>query len=254
MPAILIVKKNGTIESANVKNYSDADLYRKAGLKNADGFAQHASWSAEIDGKNYTVNLYGKTEGTAGQENKYEFPPPVDSVLFFGSCILVNVLNNVVVDLQETEWAKIYEFLYGGFEELDDSDSDDDEDKSDNTDSNLPKTKEGYAKDGFIVGDNESEEESDEDEDEDEDEYVKPVKKVVVKTKAQYKTQDKINEKIQTKSPIQTQDKANENIQEKTQEKTQDKASKSNKKKPEPEVVQTNYMDCSSELMVEEYI
>ena len=28
----------------------------------------------------------------------------------------------------------------------------------------------------------------------------------------------------------------------------------SNKKKLEPEIVQTNYMDCSSELSVEEYI
>lgn len=222
MPSILIVKKNGTIESANIKNYSDADLYRKAGLKNADGFAQHASWTAEIDGKKYTVNLYGKTDGKSGQENKYEFPPPVDSVLFFGSCILVNILNNVVVDLQEKEWEKIYEFLYGGFEELNDSDS---EDESDNEDDNLPKTKEGYSKDGFIVDDNDEEfddEESEESDDSDEAEYIKPVKKVVVKNKT----------KIQT----------------------QNKTTKSNKKKLEPEIVQTNYMDCSSELSVEEYI
>lgn len=185
MPSILIVEKNGNIKETVVKNYLDADLYKKAGLKNADGFAQHASWTVDITGKQYTVQLYGKTEGKANQENKYEFPPPVDSVLFFGSCILVNVLNNVVVDLKEKEWDQIYDFLYGGFDELES----DDESELDQDD-DLPKTKEGYAKDGFIVDDNEID---DEDTEESEEEYIpvkKPIKKPAVKPQKNNKKQE----------------------------------------------------------------
>ena len=51
MPQLLIVEKNGNIKELNVKNYNDTELYRKAGLKNADGFELQASWSAEINKK-----------------------------------------------------------------------------------------------------------------------------------------------------------------------------------------------------------
>lgn len=212
MPSILIVEKSGNIKEVNVKNYSDVELYKKAGLKNADGFEQHASWSAEINGKKYTVQLYGKTEGKATQENKFEFPPPVDSILFFGSCILVNVLNNVVVDLSEKEWEQIYEFLYGGFDNVGSEDEDDDEDEDDT----IPKTKEGYAKDGFIV----ETEEEESDYSEESEESIKPVKKAVKK---------------QNKSAAST-----------------GATPKNSKKKAEPEP-ETTYLDCTSELTFEDY-
>ena len=61
-------------------------------------------------------------------------------------------------------------------------------------------------------------------------------------------------EKTQAKQQDKTQEKQQEKQQDKTQEKQQDKTAKSTKKKPEPEAVQVNYMDCSSELTVEEYI
>lgn len=173
MPVILVVEKNGSIKEVSVKNYSDVELYKKAGLKNAEGFSQQASWTVSVLEKSYTIQLYGKTVGKATYENKYEFPPPVDSVLFFGSCILVNVLNNVVVDLSEKEWQKVYEFLYGGFEDMGSEDSSEEEEEDDD----VPKTKEGYAKDGFIVDDNEM----DDSDYSEEAEYVKPAKKPVAK-------------------------------------------------------------------------
>ena len=207
MPQLLIVEKNGNIKEINVKNYNDTELYRKAGLKNADGFELQASWSAEINKKKYTVNLYGNTCGKAAQENKYEFPPPVDNILFFGSCILVNVQQNIVVDLSTTEWEQIYEYLYGGFDDLgdDENDSVDEEDE----DNELPKTKTGYAKDGFIVDD----EIDDEMDYESEEEEYKPAKKTVKKVVV-----------------------------------------KQCKKKEVVEPVTQNYLDCASELTVEEYL
>jgi hypothetical protein len=76
--------------------------------------------------------------------------------------------NNEVLDFEENEWLKLYEHLFGGFEDLGDEDSysEDDEDIPDEL-----KTKHGYLKDGFVVSsDAEDEEYIPDDEDEDEDE------------------------------------------------------------------------------------
>jgi hypothetical protein len=171
MPSILIVEKNGCVKTVDLKSYNESELYKKAGLKNTDGFILQTSWSADIKDKKYNVHLYGKTAGKANYENKYEFPPPVDNVLFYGSCILVNIVNGVVSNLNEKEWEQIYEFLYGGFEDIE-SEEESEED--------VPRTKSGYAKDGFIVDDSE----------ESEEEYVKTKK---TPAKASTKSKKKVS-------------------------------------------------------------
>lgn len=159
MPSILIVEKLGEIKSSVLKTWNESDLYKKAGLKTADGFKCYASWSVEIDKIKYNIDLYGKTSGRANQENKYEFPPPVDSHLFFGNCVLVNKTENgEVKDLSVKEWEDIYETLYGGFEDLG-SDSDDDDDSDDDEEYGVKRTKDGYVKDGFVVDDEDGDDE-----------------------------------------------------------------------------------------------
>ena len=180
---ILIVEKTGVIKESTIKSFVEADLYKKAGLKAAEGFERVHEWT--LDGE--TVVLYGKSTGRAGQENKYDFPPPVDKVLFFGACILTSSTGT----LKKGRWEEIYEELFGGFEDIGDEDSEESEEEDEDED--LPKTKSGYAKDGFIVDDSdetEEDEDSEEDEDEDEDEPVvvnvkakKPTKKGVKKAK-----------------------------------------------------------------------
>ena len=199
MSRILIVEKTGVIKESAVKSYVEADLYKKAGLKSAEGFEMAHQWT--IDGT--TVSLYGKTSGRAGQENKYDFPPPVDKILFFGSCILTSDTGS----LKKTQWEIIYEKLFGGFEDI----GDDDSDLSDDDDDDLPRTKSGYVKDGFIVDDDEDEidevdedDEIDEDDDEDDEEEPKvkskPKEKVV---KNQKKAKQTVFGKIDTFTPLQ---------------------------------------------------
>ena len=163
MVQILIVEKSGSIKELKVKETTEEYLCKKAGFKNNKGFGKRTTW--DIDGV-CNVVLYGKIEGRAGQENKYDFPPPVDSTLFFGACVLVCVHNDKVVDLNEKTWKVIYEKLFGGFEDLGEEDSEEEEDE----DEDVEKTKEGYAKDGFVVEGEEDDEEEEEEEDEDEDE------------------------------------------------------------------------------------
>jgi hypothetical protein len=176
MPSILIVEKLGEIKSTLLKTWNESELYKKAGLKTSEGFKCYTTWSIEIDETKYNIALYGKTAGRANQENKYEFPPPVDKHLFFGACILVNKSEEgEVKDLSVKEWEEIYESLYGGFEDLgsdsDGSDDDDDEEYEGK------RTKDGYVKDGFVVDDDEEGDDDDGDDDDEEEEEPRTLQK-----------------------------------------------------------------------------
>jgi hypothetical protein len=221
---ILIVEKSGNIKEQNIK-FDENDLYKKAGHSSQTGFKCYAEWNIEdLDDKSYNISVYGKTTGRANSENKYEFPPPIDNTLFFGNCIIVNKSNNTPVSITCDEWDNIYEYLYGGFEDLGDDDSDEDEDD----DEGIPLTKQGYAKDGFIVEDNEDEEEDDEYQDEDDEE-----EETVKKSKSKRKSP---STKKSTKKPASKKSEKSENVFKIAQ--TQE----------------SNYLDCTSELVEEEYV
>jgi len=166
MATIIIVDKSGTLKTLSVKIFSEDELYKKCGFKKVDGFKKQTEWALKLDGKKYVVQVFAKTEGKANGENKYDFPPPVDSTLFFGSCAIVCYMQSV--DKQELElhnlsielWNKIYEKLFGGFEDLTKT-AQEDEEEEDELDA-VPankKTKQGYLKDGFVVDTSESDEE-----------------------------------------------------------------------------------------------
>ena len=83
MPKIVVVETNGTPKELNIRDASEANLYKAIKLKSASGFVLQTTWNVTICEVPFNVMLYSKTDGRAGQENKYEFPPPVDSSLFF---------------------------------------------------------------------------------------------------------------------------------------------------------------------------
>ena len=63
--------------------------------------------------------------------------------------------NDKIIDIEVKDWEKIYEYLFGGFEDLNDG-SEESEDEL----ANVPesqKTKSGYLKDSFIVEDEDEE-------------------------------------------------------------------------------------------------
>jgi hypothetical protein len=178
MPLLLLVEKSGVIKEISVNQFAESDLYKKAGFKTADGFKCHTVWNVEIDDEKLSVSVYGKTDGRANTENKYDFPPPVDNSLFFGSCIIVNRNEDGdVCDLTEDIWDKVYEYLFGGFEDLGDEDSEVSDDDSEYE--SAPKTKNGYVKDGFVVDDDAEDEEDEEEEDDDEEDDDEPA--VIIK-------------------------------------------------------------------------
>jgi len=197
MPSLILIEKTGKLKSIKMDGLDIPDLCKKCGFKSIEGFSHAHTWAVSFNEIEYKLCLYGKTEGRANSENKYEFPPPMDNTLFFGSCVVINMENDVASDMSVKEFEDIMEHLYGGFEDVD---SEEDTESDDDT-TDLPKTKDGYVKDDFIVDSDEEEDGDDDDEEDDieseEEEIVKPKKKVSVPPKPKTTTKPTKKEKAE---------------------------------------------------------
>lgn len=160
MTSILLIESNGTIKASKVKDVNFENLYKKGGFRSPNNFDKRTTWNVSIKDEVISIDLWAKNDGKANSENKYDFPPPVDKELYFGTCVLVRVdEHDKIIDLTTDLWAKIYERLFGGFEDLT-SEAGANGDASETEDiieeASIPKsmkTKHGYVKDGFVVDD-----------------------------------------------------------------------------------------------------
>ena len=143
MTKIILVKKTGELQEINYDSSSDS-LYKKAGNKKPDNFKSVIRWDIQQKNSTYSYMVFGNKEGKANYENKYEFPPPIDNVLLFNSCVITKTKGDRYYDLLIEEWLQVYEKLYGGFEDLVSE-----EESEEEYEGELTRT--GYAKDGFVV-------------------------------------------------------------------------------------------------------
>ena len=165
---IIIVEKEGVLKSLSVKDFKLEELYKKCGFKKGDDFIKQVEWNAKYEGEKYYVEVYAKTEGRHNSENKYDFPPPIDTKLFFGNCAVLAYTKKTdgsksYTDLSLPLWNKIYEKLFGGFEDWAVTAVEDEEEEDELA--KVPKekkTKHGYLKDGFVVDSSDAEEEEEE--------------------------------------------------------------------------------------------
>lgn len=130
--SVVIIDIHGNVSTDTIHSYKSY------------GTLQH-SWKT----LKHEIHLYAKKRGKAGNENKYEFPPPVDTLLFFGKCLLVNPSGDLTVEM----WNDFYDSVMQ-FESIGRDDSEDEDD--DHPDGEYTN---GYLKDGFVTSDNELEEE-----------------------------------------------------------------------------------------------
>lgn len=172
---IVIVSKTGTLSECIVQPANESTLEeltillsKKCGYRNHDGFSCYHTWryknnkkfssnveGAEVIPKYIYVDIWGKTDGRAGYENKYELPPPIDELIFYGNLALVaRVDKEHAIHLTTNMWNIIYEKLFGGFEDLALT-ALEDENEIDELDliPSHKKTSNGYLKDGFVVED-----------------------------------------------------------------------------------------------------
>jgi hypothetical protein len=186
---VIIVERLGVLKMLSIKDFKQDELYKKCGFKKPEDFNKQTEWSVKYDGKKYFIQVFAKSEGRSNSENKYDFPPPIDTKLFYGSCAIVGQVkkddgSKVYVNLSLPLWNKIYEKLFGGFEDLATTAKEDEEEEDELA--NVPKekkTKQGYLKDGFVVDSSDTEEnsvsnsESDDNEEDDknEDEEIEEI-------------------------------------------------------------------------------
>lgn len=173
--SVIIVDKGGSLKTLKVKDYKVDELYKKCGFKKEEGFSLQVEWNVKLDCQKYVIQMYGKLNGKANMENKYDFPPPVDKNLYFGSCALVCLIKDntnkcLYINLTVELWNKMYEKLFGGFENLAVTCNEDDEEEDElkNIPKNMKSKKGGYLKDGFVVDSSDTEEETGSDNESDE--------------------------------------------------------------------------------------
>ena len=182
---IIIVERVGSLKILSIKDFKEEDLYKKCGFKKSEDFNKQTEWNVKYDGKKYVIQVFAKADGRANSENKYDFPPPIDTKLFYGSCAIVAQVkkddgSKAYFNLTLPLWNKIYEKLFGGFEDLAATAKEDEEEEDELA--NVPKekkTKQGYLKDGFVVDSSDTEEnsplgsesENEEDDGDDENEF-----------------------------------------------------------------------------------
>jgi len=161
---IIIVERTGSLKTLAIKDFKEDELFKKCGFKKAEDFLKQTEWNVKYDGEKYFIQVFAKADGRANSENKYDFPPPIDNKLFFGCCAIVAYLkksdgSKLYTNLSIPLWNKIYEKLFGGFEDLA-ATAVEDENEEDEL-ANVPKekkTKQGYLKDGFVVDSSDAEE------------------------------------------------------------------------------------------------
>jgi hypothetical protein len=213
---ILLIDKNSSLKELKVKSIENheefcSSLYKKCGFKKDTHFSKQTSWDTNLKitqniEETIRITVYAKTDGRANFENKYEFPPPIDSCLFFGTCCVyaekIPEKSTVLIpfDLSIPLWKTIYEKLFGGFEDLINSDDDDENDDDEIQLFHKSKiTKSGYLKDGFVVNDDEDESCC--------DSIPKPLKKIkkvndnnTTKPKSVIKKEKKVTKKKKSKN------------------------------------------------------
>jgi len=160
---IIVVERLGSLKMLSIKDFKQEDLYKKCGFKKAEDFNKQTEWTLKYDGNKYLIQVFAKINGKANSENKYDFPPPIDNSLFYGSCAIVAKLKHpdgtsVYANLSLSMWNKMYEKLFGGFEDLHSTAKEDECEEDELNDvPNEQKTKQGYLKDGFVVDSSDTE-------------------------------------------------------------------------------------------------
>jgi len=169
MTQIILIEKNGTVKQGIAKELTRDNLYKKCGYKKPDGFEKRTTWNVKVNKEKVTVELWAKDDGKAGMENKYELPPPIDENLFFGTYAVIRTdENGNIVNLTSDMWNKVYDTLFGGFDDVEEDDEEESEDELE-TVSKGRKTKSGYLKDDFVADDDDDDDEDGDGDDSDED-------------------------------------------------------------------------------------
>ena len=82
---------------------------------------------------NYDFVIYGCENGNAGEENKYDLPPPIDCELYFNDLYIIKMKNDKLENLNIEEYNIFYNDCFGGFEDIQSTDDEEEDELSEHT-------------------------------------------------------------------------------------------------------------------------
>ncbi len=122
---LLAITKGGDFEFFKLKLSNIANLDLKKFPKNIKKLFGKDDVSREADFvcKNYTITIFAFQNGKAGQENKFELPPPIDTALYFGCLIVIAHSNDKIITITREMFNEFYDKVFEGFVNLDGEDT-----------------------------------------------------------------------------------------------------------------------------------
>merc|ERR1711998_255441 len=122
MTKVILISKSGDTKEITIEKTKNS-LSKILKNKGNGKIENLNNWNYE----GTKIQLYGYNNGEAGNENKFELPPPLDNELFFGDMVFLKDSNSNMKDLDLDEFLEFYNETMGGFEDLEDSEEEEDE-------------------------------------------------------------------------------------------------------------------------------
>ena len=162
---IILIDKEGILNNQKIKEFKEENLFKKCGFKNDNNFSMIHCWKLTTCGDIACIKLFAKNKGKSTYENKYDFPHPVNTLLFGNSILVGYSCDNIAMPLSIPIWEDAIIEINKGFDNLDKL-AEEDENEEDELAlvSSDKLTKDGYLKDGFIVDSDTDNNDNDEDE------------------------------------------------------------------------------------------
>ena len=122
---LLAITKGANFEFFKVKLTNIANLNLKKFPKEIQKLFGKEDISRECDFKckDYTISVFAFQNGKAGQENKFELPPPIDTALYFGCLIVIAHNNDKIITITREMFNEFYDKVFDGFVNLDGEDT-----------------------------------------------------------------------------------------------------------------------------------
>lgn len=106
MPQILIVEKEGCIKTKKTITNTIDELYKICGFRKNENFIKINTFDKIINNETVTIELWGRKVGKNNIINNYKFMESLDNSVIYGNCCLIRILDNVIIDLEESMWNK----------------------------------------------------------------------------------------------------------------------------------------------------
>lgn len=112
MTSIVVIEKTGTTKNQMVRSLSREVIYKKCGFKTNREFKCIHSWSINHNNV-YTIELWASTFCKLGQENSFQWPPPLNKNVYYGNMGLVAFNEkDEIIDFNVETWNILYTDLY----------------------------------------------------------------------------------------------------------------------------------------------